>query len=307
LPTNPGVCSVCGQTIAEDFRLEHIAELEAAQAEVKGQLDDVVSRIQRAAEREQALETALEAARGKLILAEASAREALVQRQAKQRESDDLQRQAIRCRNEKNPYDDQLNQATAQKRQIEAELAAKQTEEAALVSHVAGFNYWRGGFRRVRLFCLENVLAELAVETRNSLMALGLLDWRIGFKTATETRSGTLKLGVQVDVQPPRRAAARLDVLSGGEGQRARLAGSLGLANLVQRWAGVRWNCEIWDEPTAFLSDQGIDDLLDCLAERARITGRAIYVCDHRALQSGVFDQVLTVVKDAGGSRLELA
>src|ERR1700676_2379299 len=93
-------------------------------------------------------------------------------------------------------------------------------------------------------------------------------------------------------------------MLSGGESQRARLAVSLGLANLIQRWAGVRWSLEVFDEPTAFLSEQGIEDLLEALASRARDQQRSIWVCDHRALASGSFDGVLQIEKDAGGSRV---
>ena len=82
------------------------------------------------------------------------------------------------------------------------------------------------GFARSGCF-VENVLARLSIKTRNSLMALGLPDWQITFKTATKTRSGTVKLGVQVDVRPPNHAGRRFDVLYGGEGQHARLAVAL--------------------------------------------------------------------------------
>src|SRR5262249_25119885 len=142
---------------------------------------------------------------------------------------------------------------------LEEELGAKRQEEQAKITQLSQLNFWKGGFKKVRLFCLENVLHELEIETRNSLMALGLIGWKVGLKTATETRSGTVKLGVQVDVQPPRHPLGKFDVLSGGEGQRARIAISLGLANLIQRWAGVRYNFEVFDEPTAWLSTQGVE------------------------------------------------
>jgi hypothetical protein len=45
------------------------------------------------------------------------------------------------------------------------------------------------------------VLQELSIETRNSLMALGLPGWHAEFSTATETRAGTHRLGVQINIR----------------------------------------------------------------------------------------------------------
>jgi DNA repair exonuclease SbcCD ATPase subunit len=195
--------------------------------------------------------------------------------------------------------------AVSNKERLESELAGKQGEHEAKVTELASLNYWRDGFKKVRLFCLDNVLQELEVETRNSLLALGLIDWKIDFKTATETKSGTVKLGVQVNVKPPKHKATKFDVLSGGEGQRARLAISLGLSGLIQRWSGVRYMVEVWDEPTAWLSEQGVEDLLDIFKYRADSTGKSIYVCDHRALMHSSFSEIFTVIKDSNGSRIE--
>jgi DNA repair exonuclease SbcCD ATPase subunit len=147
-------------------------------------------------------------------------------------------------------------------------LAEQRYAEIEIVNKQASLDYWRQGFRKVRLFCLDNVLRELAVETRNALLALGLVGWTVDFTTATENKSGTLKLGVQADIRSTV-ATRKFETMSLGESQRARLAISLGLANLIQRWAGVRFDVEVFDEPTAWLSEQGVEDLLDALHARA--------------------------------------
>ena len=299
------VCPVCAQPMSRQFIGRHLMEISTEEAAKIEELEGLNGHIRTSHEREAALLRAVDAAQGEMMLAEGERRANEVNQKAKEAEAQDLQRQISRCRAEVNPYDGMRMQSEELKTLLELDIAQKQDAEAALVSRLADLNYWRNGFRKVRLFCLENVLAELSVATRNSLMALGLIDWRIAFKTATETRSGTVKLGVQVDVQPPQRSAGRFDVLSGGEGQRARLAGSLGLASLVQRWAGVQWRLEVWDEPTAWLSEEGVANLLDALAERAQVSGKAIYVVDHRALMHGSFDKVMTIVKDATGSFVE--
>jgi energy-coupling factor transporter ATP-binding protein EcfA2 len=159
----------------------------------------------------------------------------------------------------------------------------------------------------VRLWCLENVLRELTLETKNSLLALGLQGWGVNYTTATETKTGTMKLGVQIQIEPPGEKAGRFDVLSGGEGQRVRLAASLGLANLVQRWAGVQWNFEIWDEPTAWLSTRGVENLLDALSYRAHSQTKSILLADHRSLAHSGFAEMYRVIKDEQGSHWESA
>jgi DNA repair exonuclease SbcCD ATPase subunit len=220
-----------------------------------------------------------------------------------ERELARLEQEAVRLSEEINPYAAEAEAAVAEYQRLEGVLELQKIDEQHLLTQQQSLDFWRQGFRRVRLYCLERVLEELSLETRNSLLALGLSDWGIVFKTATETRSGTVKLGVQIDVTSPV-AQSKFDSMSGGESQRARLAVSLGLANLIQRWAGVRFDFEVFDEPTAWLSEQGVEDLLESLRARAEESQRSIWICDHRALAHSGFVEQLCVVKDASGSRL---
>jgi DNA repair exonuclease SbcCD ATPase subunit len=214
-----------------------------------------------------------------------------------------LAEDAERIGNEVNPHEEHYQRVLAEHAKLSRQLADLRIAEQQAVSRLATLDFWKQGFRRVRLFCLERVLAELTIETRNALMALGLAGWSATFKTATETKAGTLRLGVQVEIQAPN-AVSKFDQLSGGEGQRARLAVSLGLATLIQRWAGVRFNFEVYDEPTAYLSSEGIVDLLNNLTERADANNRSIYICDHRSLEHGGFSEIIRLVKDENGSRI---
>ena len=220
-----------------------------------------------------------------------------------QRDLNRMDLEATRLAKETSPYEAQAQEAVAEYQRLEDVLELQRIDEQHILRQQQSFDFWRQGFRRVRLYCLERVLEELSLETRNSLLALGLPDWGIVFKTATETRSGTVKLGVQIDVASPA-GQSKFDVMSGGESQRARLAVSLGLANLIQRWAGVRFDFEVFDEPTAWLSEQGVEDLLESLAQRAENGNRSIWICDHRALAHSGFVEQLCIIKDDTGSRL---
>jgi DNA repair exonuclease SbcCD ATPase subunit len=220
-----------------------------------------------------------------------------------ERELGRMEQEAVRLSEEASPYEAQAQEAVAEYQRLEGVLELQKIDEQHALTAQQSFDFWRQGFRRVRLYCLERVLEELSLETRNSLLALGLPEWGIVFKTATETRSGTVKLGVQIDVSSPD-AQSKFDMMSGGESQRARLAVSLGLANLIQRWAGVRFDFEVFDEPTAWLSEQGVEDLLESLRARAEAGNRSIWICDHRALAHSGFVEQLCVIKDEAGSRL---
>jgi energy-coupling factor transporter ATP-binding protein EcfA2 len=96
------------------------------------------------------------------------------------------------------------------------------------------------------------------------------------------------------------------DVWSGGEGQRLRLAGTLGLIDFIENYNNVAFDIEVYDEPTTWLSNVGISNLLEALAERAEVLNRRILVVDHRDLASmGEFTNTVNVIKDDNGTHIE--
>lgn len=90
---------------------------------------------------------------------------------------------------------------------------------------------------------------------------------------------------------------------SGGETQRLRIACSIGLANLIRARMPNAPELEIWDEPTSFLAEEGVQDLIDFFSERAE--ERQVFLIDHRSLDSGAFDRIFTVTKDKQGSHIQ--
>ena len=297
------VCPTCASKLSAEFRDAQL--LEAGRERIR--LAQALNRSQTARAQAKSEQDAAFAAWQDAtdIAGELVRRQSIVEEQFRSRRlaSGELRDQAERLQQLENPHKMRRSSAELVRKQLLADLAKKQELVDNATAQLNALNYWRQGFRRVRLFCLENVLRELQLETRNSLTALGLADWNIYYTTQTETKSGTMRLGVQVEVEPPSQKAGRFDVLSGGEGQRARLAGSLGLASLVQRWAGVKWNLEVWDEPTAWLSESGVDNLLDCLAYRATVHDKSILLADHRALAHSGFVEAYQVTKDHHGSQ----
>ena len=298
-----GICPSCGQEIDQAFRDTHLAELTSQETELDKAVTDAADAVSVARTRTAERDRAWQDAQATQAASERNQAVLRAQIEYARRESEDVYRQAARARDETNPFTDRLAAAEAERKRLMDELGAATAACQDKAAALERTSYWRNGFRRCRAYCLENVLHELSIETRNSLLALGLPGWRVDFDTGDPDAK---RLGVEVEVRPPEHdAGRRFEIFSGGEGQRARLAASLGLASLVQRWAGVRFDFEIWDEPTAWLSDEGVEDLLDVLATRAETTGRSVYLLDHRALQSAGFAETYRVTKDTAGSHWE--
>mgnify|MGYP001573802080 FL=1 len=84
-----------------------------------------------------------------------------------------------------------------------------------------------------------------------------------------------------------------------------RLAGTLGLMDLIANRTPNKWTIEMWDEPTQHLSPGGIDDLVQVLRERAYREDKQVLLADHRDfITRGEFTGVINVVKDEKGSKI---
>jgi DNA repair exonuclease SbcCD ATPase subunit len=203
------------------------------------------------------------------------------------------------------PYAEQISQKQASLKERKGQLGSVKNHLNECEQEHAAVSYWVNGFKRVRLFVVGEVLRQLEVEVNNNMSSLGLTDWRVEFDVERENKSGGVTKGFTVFVYAPGRAEpVRFEAWSGGETQRLRLAGDLGLANLIMTKAGLTNSIEFFDEPSSHLSEEGINDLLDTLRQRAVSTERRIWVVEHHSLDYGEFAGVLTAVKAGEGSTL---
>lgn len=205
-----------------------------------------------------------------------------------------------------NPYQEMAKTKALEIGSLERKIADTAAEIASLTADHAAVFFWVAGFKRVRLYVVETVLRQLEIEVNNNLVALGLPDWSITFDIERETKAGGVTKGFTVLIRPPNRAdPVRWEAFGGGATQRLRLAGNLGIANLIMERAGLHNQIEFYDEPSHHMADSGIADLLVCLQERASETERKIWIVDHHSLEYGDFAGVLKVVKTEKGSQLQ--
>lgn len=164
--------------------------------------------------------------------------------------------------------------------------------------------YWVPAFKQVRLYLLQEFLEELQDITQDMLPRVGLVDWEVSYSIERETKTGNISTGLIVSIYKPGHSKPiKLDTFSGGEGQRLRVAGALGLSEALLRRAGVACDLIVLDEPTQHMSAEGIVDLIDALADYGR--DHQVFYVDHHARNSNRFAGQVTVRRSATGSRLE--
>lgn len=229
------------------------------------------------------------------------------QQQTAKRKQGELQIAIAREVERVNPYSEMISEKRHLLGRLKLELTVLAAKATKLAEEHAAVSFWVAGFKRVRLFIIEDTLRQLELEVNNTLTSLGLMEWRIGFDVERENKSGGIIKGFVVLIYPPgSEQPVRYESYSGGETQRLRMAGDLGLANLIMERAGLTNTVEFFDEPSRHLSQEGLLDLAESLCQRAASQGKRILLVDHHVLDFGGFAATYIVVKDTDGSRCAL-
>jgi len=207
---------------------------------------------------------------------------------------------------QKNPFKEEIKTTLKEMNILKKSSAVMDRAISHLERDLEYSKYWEKGFREVRLFLVSEFLTQFEIEANNYLSKLGMEKWGLSFDVETETKSKTVSKGFSVMVQSPyNKKPVPWESWSGGEMQRLLLSSSIGLSNLIFDRYGVSSNLEVWDEPSSWLSEEGILDLLETLSMHSIQENKQIWVADQRFLEYGNFDDMVTVVKDKYGSHFE--
>jgi DNA repair exonuclease SbcCD ATPase subunit len=304
-----GVCPECGQAVSD----EHIAEKAAAlRKRIK---TETAARTQEMAEGDE-FQAELEAAQVVIKQLEESLSgyqdaQNEVSRAAGQaihdtREMHRVRNSLIEARQQVNPFSEQCDKLDARLEELRNTRNQQRSDLKQAQVSLEIYSFWQNGFREIRLDQIDATLMELELSANRHSESLGLDNWEIQFATERETQSGTLSHKFTVYLFPPGQdKPVGWDNYAGGVSQRWQLAVTSALAEILLARAGIDTDFEILDEPTHHLSQEGIEDLIECLKTRARELNRRIYLIDHHALPLGSFDGSITVVRSQDGVRLE--
>lgn len=219
-----------------------------------------------------------------------------------------LEKQLQANETDSNPYTDQLQ--TLRRRRDQHKVSIKQAEDfiKEKTEHFERVKYWVKGFKDIKLLQVEEVLQELEITTNSMCEESGLVGWQVKYDIERETKSGTISRGLNITVlSPSNDKAVKWEAWSGGEAQRLRLIGTAALSSVLLNHAGVTTNLEVYDEPTIGLSREGIQDLVELLAQRAKQTKKNIWLVDHHAMESSHFVETILVTKEKkSGSMLSI-
>lgn len=213
-----------------------------------------------------------------------------------------------RLKTQEDPYSSLLvkSQQDLESSRKEIEQCSKNIEQ--INRDILGISYWTKGFKELRLWVISDALEALGIESNNALSELGLPDWTLKFQMEKETTKGTLSKGFNVFVNSPDLKPGTFvpfKIWCGGETQRLKLATTIGLSSLISSYKGINLNIFVVDEPSIYLSDEGIEDLIRLLSEYAKANDKTIYWIDQRYLQSNLFDGTIKVVKTEEGSIIQ--
>lgn len=307
-------CPTCNQDVAPEVRrkaisqaqsaLDALEEEQSALAVVERAHKDALTACQ---DRLQGARKDVRVSREVVEEASAQAHTIRIEKEGISRRLDDLQREEESLLAEVGPYQaliDQRDEQMAELRRDRDRLRARVDEANEGALRCEGWMKW---FKEIRLELISAALNELEIEVNSCVNAKGLSGWEVKFEVDRETQSGSIQRGFNVTIQSPHNSKpVPWESWSGGESQRLRVATQEGLANLIRSRTGATLNLEVWDEPTQWMSGQGVADLLDSLAERARVESRQIWIVDHRSLGYGNFTGSSGVIKSKeGGSTFD--
>jgi DNA repair exonuclease SbcCD ATPase subunit len=221
-------------------------------------------------------------------------------------QQDNIDTEIITLQANLNPYSDMKQKMVERLEKLTKDLQEVELNQTVNNQYSTIYEYWIKGFKDTKLMLLSEALQEFEIETNNKLQELGMTDWSIKTEVDTETKSGTIKRGFTIMVNSPiNNSLVPFTCWSGGEGQRLRLAVTLGLIDFIKNKRGVNWDILIFDEGTQFLSEEGISDLVSTLKDKAENDNLKILLIDHRNLNSyGDFIKEIIVTKTEDGSQI---
>lgn len=308
----PGRCPECGQEVDKKHITDKIKKARERVAAYIAAFEEGTEALDRARNGSRAIASRVQALEDKIAATRAGNEELGSALQSWQSTYTRLQTQLALSKREfedakalENPHSKTIERYQIRLEEISANLAKVEKECEDLQKKISTYRFWAEGFKTIRLNIIDETLLEVQIAADRQLELLGLEGWHIEFATEREGKGDQVQRGFTASVWPQGEAdPIKWQSFSGGEKQRAQLAITFALSEVLLARAGVTINFEVLDEPTIHLSEEGIDDLVEALHERAVELDRAIYFVDHHSLDRGAFDGVVFIEHDKEGSRI---
>lgn len=218
----------------------------------------------------------------------------------------ELERRLRLVRGEPNTLRPLLDSALRRISEVEETIALLRYQYEEDERRTQAVALWARGFKMIRSQLVSEALLQFSIDIAGVVDDLGLQGWRIQpLIDPAVFESVRAQSGFRFVITEPGGIERSLEAYSGGEGQRVRLAIQLGLASMIGALSEARWDFEVWDEPSTYLSEEGVQALFRSLRDRALRLERPVFVIDHHQSHFGDLDGVYRLVKEGNETRLE--
>ena len=306
-------CPTCGQTVTGKHLKTELTEqqgnIDALELALNGFEENralAQAEVEKALELEATKEYEIENLAEQILEAEKAYSKWQGQREAADLQLKNAQKVLRAAEKVENPHTATVASLLVDINKLKEDIATGKDVVATTEAAAGRYRYWVNAFKEIRLSLIDEVLMELQVASTAHAERLGMVDWEIKFQTERETKAGDTSYGFTVLLYPPgQKEPVRWESYSGGEDRRWQLAVTFGLSEVLLARAGLTSNLEVLDEPAQHMSPEGVESLLEALADRAIEQGKTIFYVDHSSLDRGYFEDVLTVVRTKEGSTIQ--
>lgn len=172
-----------------------------------------------------------------------------------------------------------------------------------LKREVDGYKYWYGEFKKIKLYIIESILDDMSSLINEVLIEFGMQNYSVSLQIE-KTEDNEMR-SISCNISDHKNNNINQACISGGEYQRITLAFTIGIAKYVRAFSNVDFGILAMDEPTAHLSETGVETLFGYLANLATNDKTTILVVDHHNLDKSYFSRIIEVRKDVRGSEIQ--
>lgn len=210
---------------------------------------------------------------------------------------------ARETRSKENPWIKKREEHIEKQRKIAEKIKALGEERGRIEADLPYYQFWVNAFgdAGIKSFVFDLICASLTEKTNRFLNVLTSGSVVVSFDTQKKLKSGEFREKFDCVVSS-KGERVPYEAYSGGEKRKISLAVDMALATIMSEHYGSKFSLVVFDEQDRFMDKQGRENFMEMLKSVAK--DRAVYVVAHDAEFKGLFDNVLTVEKRGGISRV---
>lgn len=295
----PEKCMACGQAVdttkAKTMAKELRAEIEVVKVECEG-LGDELEKTEIAHDKVKRKYDQIKESARALELYESKAgsiRDAI----------ESLRLSVSEAQAEQNPYEAMRTEALAKQKKIEAKLKEKRAKLKELEDGHVYVQFWTNAFgdAGIKSFVFDLICSTLTNKANQYLNVLTNGSVSISFDTQKSLKSGETREKFDCHIVTDG-SRVEYESYSGGEKRRISLAVDMALSDLMSDYYDSRFNIVVFDEALNYLDRQGRESFMRLVGDIAET--KRVFIVDHDAEFKAKFDEVLTIEKKHGISRV---